>query len=92
MAIKKIYVSDFSGEEIEGNPTIITLSKRVTKTHNYGYGRPYRYTITDTTKFHITEKEFASLPQAIQDYFKPPKEKKKDEVEASSKRTTAKRG
>lgn len=60
MAIKKQYVSDLSGESIEGKPVTLTIGRTVMKSYGYGGGAG-KYRANEYKKLHLTAAEAAAL-------------------------------
>lgn len=56
MAIKKTYVSDLSGETIEGNPSVVVIQRSVRKKSRYG-----NYTNYEQKKIHLTTAEASAF-------------------------------
>lgn len=90
MAIKRVYVSDLTGKEIEGAHKTISINKTVTKKYNYGYGRARTYRSSEAKVFHLSEDEIKLLPKAIRDYLFPPKAEKEDTPEEKDSKPTRK--
>lgn len=90
MAIKKVYVSDLTGKEIEGAHKTISINKSERKKYNaiadaiYGYSRARYYTTTVAKVFHLGEDEVNLLPEAIREHLWPTKVKEEEKKPAKS--------
>lgn len=71
MAIKKVYVSDFTGKDITGGHKTISINKTETKKYSgyYGRGRTYRQSVAKV--FHLADEEVNMLPEAIREHLWP---------------------
>ena len=89
MAVKRVYVSDLTGKEIEGAHKTISINKKVQKKYSYYGGRSRYYSSTEAKVFHLAEDEINLLPEAIREHLWPTPKPKKEKPAKSDKKVSA---